>query len=68
MLLLLFHGKRIAVAITDNKINMIKRMRDGRIGRWPCAAAHMLNRVIKIIMKRVNNKSVDLLTRVLRTV
>ena len=31
-----------------------------RIGRWPCAAAHMLNRVIKNTMNRVeNNSSVD---------
>ena len=61
--------KRIAVATTDNEINMItKGMRDGGIGRWPCAAAvHMLNRVIKIIMKRENNNSsVNLLPRVLR--
>ena len=37
-------------------------MRDGGIGRWPCAAAHMLNRVIKNTMKRVNNNnSIDLL-------
>ena len=42
-------------------------MKDGGIGRWPCAAAHMLNRVIKSTMKRVNNNSsVDLLPRVLR--
>ena len=40
-------GKRIAVATTDNESNMTKGMRDGGIGRWPCAAAHMLNRVIK---------------------
>ena len=37
-------GKRIAVATTDNGPNMIKGMRDERIGRWPCAA-HMLNKV-----------------------
>ena len=45
-------GKRIAVATTDNGPNMIKGMRDERIGRWPCAA-HMLNRVIKSTMKSV---------------
>ena len=63
-------GKRIAVATTGNgNNNMIKRMRDGRIGRWPCAVAHMLNRVIKSTMKGVdNNNSVDLLPRVLRAV
>ena len=60
-------GKRIAVATTDNGPNMIKGMRDGRIGRWPCAA-HMLNRVIKSTMKRVNNSSVELLPRVLKVV
>ena len=62
--------KEIAVATTDNGTNnMIKGMRDGGIGRWPCAAAHMLNRVIKNTMKRVNNgNSVDLLPRVLRVV
>ena len=48
---------------------MIKGMRNGRIGRWPCVAAHMLNRVIKNTMKRAdNNSSVDMLPRVLRTV
>ena len=61
-------GKRIAVATTDNGPNMIKGMRDGRIGRWPCAA-HMLNRVIKkSTMKKVNNSSAELLPRVLRAV
>ena len=60
-------GKRIAAATTDNGINMIKGMKDGRIGRWPCAAAHMLNRVIKNTMNRVeNNNSVDLLPRGLK--
>ena len=39
-------GKRIAVTTTDNGINKVKGMRDGRTVRWPCAA-HMLNRVIK---------------------
>ena len=29
-------GKRIAVATTDNRLNMIKGMGDGRIGRWHC--------------------------------
>ena len=45
--------KRIAVATTDNGTsNMItKGMREGGVGRWPCAAVHMLNRVI-------NNSSV----------
>ena len=62
-------GKRIVVATTDNGNNMIKGMRYGGIGRWPCAAAHMLNRVIKNIMNRVdNNSSVNLLPRVLRAV
>ena len=43
-------------------------MRDGKIGRWPCAA-HMLNRVIKkSTMKKVNNNSAELLPRVLRAV
>ena len=43
--------------------------RDEEIRRWPCAAAHMLNRVIKNAMKRVNNNnSVYLLPRVLRAV
>ena len=37
------------------------------MGRWPCAA-HMLNRVIKSIMDKVNNSSVELLSRVLRAV
>ena len=60
-------GKRIAVATTDNGPNMIKGMRDGRIGRWPCAA-HMLNRVIKSTMEKVHDSSVDLLPRVLRAV
>ena len=59
-------GKRIAVATTDNGPNMIKGMRDGGIGRWPCAAAHMLNRVIKSTMEKVHNSSVDLLPKVLR--
>ena len=36
----------IAVVTTDNGTNMIKGIRDGRIGRWPCAAVHMFNRVI----------------------
>ena len=68
-ILLLFHGKKTVVATTDNKTNnMIKEMRDGGIGRWPCVAAHMLNRVIKNTMKRVDNNSVDLLPRVLRAV
>ena len=62
-------GKRIAVATTDNGTNsMIKEMRDGGVIRWPCAAVHMLNRVIKNTMKRVNNGNVDLLPRVLRAV
>ena len=60
-------GKRIAVATTDNGPNMIKGMRDGRIGRWPCTAAHMLNRVIKT-MEKVDSSSVELLPRVLRAV
>ena len=60
-------GKRIAVATTDNGPNMIKGMRDGRIGRWPCAA-HMLNRVIKSTMEKVHDSSVELLPRVLRAV
>ena len=60
-------GKRIAVATTDNGPNMIKGMRDGRIGRWPCAA-HMLNRVIKSIIEKVHINSVELLPRVLRSV
>ena len=39
-------------------------MRDGEIGRWSCAAAHMLNRVIKSTMKKVGkNSSVDLLPK-----
>ena len=42
-------------------------MRDGRIGRWSCAA-HRLNRVIKSIMEKVLSSSVDLLPRVLRAV
>ena len=42
-------------------------MRDGRIGRWSCAA-HMLNRVIKSTMEKVHDSSVDLLPRVLRAV
>ena len=50
-----------AAATTDNRINVTKGMRDGGIGRWPCAAAHMSNRVN-------NNSSVDLLPRVLRAV
>ena len=63
-------GNSITVATTDNGTNiMIKRMKDGGIGRWPCAAAHIMNRVIKNTMKRVNNNSsVDLLPRVLRAV
>ena len=60
-------GKRITVATIDNEPNMIKGMRDERIGRWPCAA-HMLNRVIKSTMKKVHNSSVELLPRVLRAV
>ena len=74
-LLLLFHGKKIAVVTTDNGTNnMIKGIRDRGVGRWPCTAAHMLNRVIKNTMKRMdnnnnnNNNSVDLLPRVLRVV
>ena len=56
-------GKRIAVVTTDNgNSNVIKGMRDGGVGRWPCAAAHMLNRMIKITTKRVNN-SVNLLPK-----
>ena len=51
-------GKRIAVATTDNGTNsMIKGMRDGGVIRWPCAAVHMLNRVIKNTLKRVNNNN-----------
>ena len=46
-------AKRIVVATTDNGTSMIKGMRNGRIGRWPCAAAHMLNRVIKSSTKRL---------------
>ena len=61
-------GKRIAIETTDNGPNMIKGMRDGGIGRWPCAAAHMLNRVIKSTMEKVHDSSVDLLPRVLRAV
>ena len=60
-------GKRIAVATTDNGPNMIKGMRDGRIGRWPCAV-HMLNRVIKSTMEKVHDSSVELFPRVLRAV
>ena len=60
-------GKRIAVTATDNGPNMIKGMRDGRIGRWPCAA-HMLNRVIKSTMEKVHDSSVELLPRDLRAV
>ena len=60
-------GKRIAVATTDNGPNMIKTMRDERMGRWLCAA-HMLNRVIKSTMEKVHDSSVDLLPRVLRAV
>ena len=55
-------GKRIAVATTDNGTNMVKGMRDGRIGRWPCAA-HMLNRVIKSIMEKVLSSSVELFSK-----
>ena len=44
--------KMIAVTTTDNGTNMIKRNERWRNGRWPCAAAHMLNRVIKNTMKR----------------
>ena len=43
--------KRIAVATTDNGTTWSKGMRDGGIGSWPCATAHMLNRVIKNTMK-----------------
>ena len=46
---------------------MIKGMRDGRIGRWPCAV-HMLNRVIMGTMEKVHDSSVELLPRVLRAV
>ena len=61
-------GKRIAVTTTNNGPNMVKGMRDGRIGRWPCAA-HMLNRImIKSTMEKVDNSSVELLPRVLRAV
>ena len=57
-MLLCLSGKMIAAATTDNRINMIKGIRDGGIGRWPCAAAHMSNRLIKsTIAKRVNNNS-----------
>ena len=62
-------GKRIAVATANNGINMIKVNERWRNRRWPCAAVHMLYRVIKSTMKRVNNNSsVDLLPRVLRVV
>ena len=60
-------GKRIAIATTDNGTNMVKGMRDGGIGRWPCDA-HMLNRMIKNTLKRMNNSCVDMLPRVLRAV
>ena len=60
--------KRIAIATTtDNGTNMVKGMRDGGIGRWPCVA-HMLNRVIKNTLKKMNNSCVDMLPRVLRAV
>ena len=40
----------------------------GRIGRWPCAAPHMLNSVIKSTIEKVKNSSVELFPRVLRAV
>ena len=43
-------------------------MRDGRIGRWLCAAPHMLNSVIKSTIEKVKNSSVELFPRVLRAV
>ena len=61
-------GKRIDVATTDNGPNMTKGMRNGKIGRWPFAAAHMLNVVIMNTMKKCENSSVELLPRVLRAV
>ena len=60
--------KRIAAATTDNRTNVTKGMRDGGVGRYSCAAAHMLNGVIKSTMKRVNSSSVDMLPRALRAV
>ena len=60
-------GKRVTVPMSFNEPNMIKGMIDGRIRRWPCSA-HILNRVIKNTIKRVDNSSVDLLPRVLRAV
>ena len=70
LLLLLFHGKMIAVATTDNGTNNMIKVNE----RWKnrkmalCCCSHV-EQVIKSTMKRVNNNSsVNLLPRVLRAV